>query len=90
MPFILGLPKAAIVTHERFIRAGSMFGALADCTSEDIIYTALPLYHTAAIAIAMGAPLQTGIWHPRRFTKKKVQQKFFKKIKWFRENLISV
>ena len=58
---VSGLPKAAIVTHERFIRAGSLM-KIIDGSPEDIIYTALPLYHTAAIAIAMGACLQSGIY----------------------------
>uniref|UniRef100_A0A8C4Q8C1 Long-chain-fatty-acid--CoA ligase n=1 Tax=Eptatretus burgeri TaxID=7764 RepID=A0A8C4Q8C1_EPTBU len=47
-----GLPKAAIITHERAMR-GAWVPYLCGVTKDDVIYTALPLYHSAASIIAL-------------------------------------
>lgn len=43
-----GLPKAAIITHSRFIWMGSAIHNMLKVRDDDVIYTCLPLYHTAA------------------------------------------
>lgn len=42
-----GLPKAAIMSHLRFINSGEMIGGLMQMTPEDVFYCVLPLYHGA-------------------------------------------
>ena len=56
---IPGLPKAAIVTHARFARAASLM-LLGGMTTDDILYTPLPLYHSAAGMLGMGAVILVG------------------------------
>jgi acyl-CoA synthetase (AMP-forming)/AMP-acid ligase II len=56
-----GLPKAAIVTNQRFLAAAFGFGEiLHEATSEDVIYVCLPLYHGTAQWGGFGASLVTG------------------------------
>ncbi len=56
-----GLPKAAIVTNRRWVGAAYLFGAaLMEATSRDVIYLPLPLYHSNAAMIGLGASLATG------------------------------
>ncbi|MET0344536.1 MAG: long-chain-acyl-CoA synthetase [Polyangiales bacterium] len=56
-----GLPKAAIVTNRRWVGGGFLFGAaLMEATPRDIIYLPLPLYHSNAAVIGLGASLATG------------------------------
>ncbi|XP_074863179.1 long-chain fatty acid transport protein 2 isoform X2 [Carettochelys insculpta] len=45
-----GLPKAAVINHERILLACGLFLA-SGVTSEDIVYNALPLYHSAALLV---------------------------------------
>ncbi|XP_053221096.1 long-chain fatty acid transport protein 2 isoform X2 [Podarcis raffonei] len=47
-----GLPKAALITHERTLLACGLIIA-SGVTSADVIYTALPLYHSAALLIGV-------------------------------------
>uniref|UniRef100_UPI00358E3E3B long-chain fatty acid transport protein 2-like isoform X2 n=1 Tax=Myxine glutinosa TaxID=7769 RepID=UPI00358E3E3B len=47
-----GLPKAAIISHDRALR-GAWVPYLCGATKDDVIYTALPLYHSAASIIAL-------------------------------------
>uniref|UniRef100_A0ACB8EUW6 Uncharacterized protein n=1 Tax=Sphaerodactylus townsendi TaxID=933632 RepID=A0ACB8EUW6_9SAUR len=54
-----GLPKAAIINHKRLIRMSSVL-ALCGVSSKDVVYTALPLYHTAGLLIGIGGCLEVG------------------------------
>lgn len=42
------LPKAAVITHSRYIYIASAIHKVADFKDQDIFYSPLPLYHTAA------------------------------------------
>uniref|UniRef100_A0A8C2YY06 long-chain-fatty-acid--CoA ligase n=1 Tax=Cyclopterus lumpus TaxID=8103 RepID=A0A8C2YY06_CYCLU len=55
-----GLPKAAVVTHER-VWAASFIQAVCGVTSEDIFYINLPLYHSAGFLIGMIGGMERGI-----------------------------
>src|SRR5258706_10322294 len=54
-----GLPKAARFSHGRFIGGGS-YALLAGLTRSDVLYCALPLYHTVGGVIAVNAVLRSG------------------------------
>lgn len=54
-----GLPKAAIVTHER-VWAASFVQAACGSTSEDIFYINLPLYHSAGFLIGLAGGIERG------------------------------
>ncbi|XP_043838021.1 very long-chain acyl-CoA synthetase isoform X1 [Dromiciops gliroides] len=47
-----GLPKAAVINHRRIWYATGIIQA-SNITSEDVIYTSLPLYHSAALLIGL-------------------------------------
>lgn len=56
-----GLPKAAVITNQRWLMAGLAFGKmLHDAKPSDTIYVALPLYHSSAQFGGVGATLATG------------------------------
>jgi fatty-acyl-CoA synthase len=55
-----GLPKAAVITHIRSLGAGLVFAKLGNITQHDVIYTALPLYHSAGGMIGVGSTFTTG------------------------------
>jgi fatty-acyl-CoA synthase len=56
-----GLPKAAIIRNQRMIAAGIAFGRLMHrCGPGDVIYVPLPLYHSSAMFLGLGAALGTG------------------------------
>ncbi|XP_044521111.1 very long-chain acyl-CoA synthetase isoform X2 [Gracilinanus agilis] len=54
-----GLPKAAVINHRRIWYATGLIYA-ADITSEDVIYTSLPLYHSAALLIGLHGSIVKG------------------------------
>ncbi|CAH1255497.1 SLC27A2 [Branchiostoma lanceolatum] len=54
-----GLPKAAKVSYGRMVYA-SMFLVLCGVTEDDVVYTALPLYHSAALCIGLAGAIETG------------------------------
>jgi len=56
-----GLPKAARITHLRWYSAGLAFGyyGLA-LTPSDVVYCALPLYHSNGALIALGSAFVNG------------------------------
>ena len=54
-----GLPKAAVVTHER-VWAASFLQAACGVTAEDIFYINLPLYHSAGFLIGMAGAIERG------------------------------
>jgi acyl-CoA synthetase (AMP-forming)/AMP-acid ligase II len=56
-----GLPKAAIIANKRWLAAAYLFGgAMMDARPTDIIYAALPLYHSSAMFAGVGACLVSG------------------------------
>ena len=54
-----GLPKAARFSHSRFMGGGS-YALLAGLSQRDVLYCALPLYHTVGGVIAVNAVLRSG------------------------------
>ena len=70
-----GLPKAAKMSHMRFLNAGEMMTGLMEFGADDTFYCVLPLYHGAggmvvpSVAMANGRPFvlrrkfsRTGFW----------------------------
>ncbi|CAG9764412.1 unnamed protein product [Ceutorhynchus assimilis] len=55
-----GLPKAAVVSHLRYMYAAGGAHILANLSSEDVFYNPLPLYHSAGGMIAVGQALLFG------------------------------
>lgn len=56
-----GLPKAAVVTNQRFLLAAFAFGdLLLEATSDDVTYVCLPLYHGTGQWGGFGGSLATG------------------------------
>ncbi len=56
-----GLPKAAVVTNQRFLLTAYAFGkAMHEACEHDVIYVPLPLYHGTAQWTGFGACLATG------------------------------
>jgi fatty-acyl-CoA synthase len=54
-----GLPKAARLSHSRFV-AGGAYHLLAGLSRSDVLYCALPLYHTVGGVICVNAVLRSG------------------------------
>ncbi|XP_047425830.1 long-chain fatty acid transport protein 6 [Mugil cephalus] len=54
-----GLPKAAVITHLQSLKAAAGFWAFGG-TEDDVIYTPLPLYHSAASLIGIGGTIHLG------------------------------
>ncbi|KAM6426113.1 long-chain fatty acid transport protein 2 [Liasis olivaceus] len=54
-----GLPKAAVITHQRTLLASGLIIA-SGVTSEDIIYTTLPLYHSSALLLGVNGCIMQG------------------------------
>jgi fatty-acyl-CoA synthase len=74
-----GLPKAAKMSHMRFLNAGEMMTGLMEFGADDTFYCVLPLYHGAggmvvpSVAMATGRPFvlrrkfsRTGFWEDVR------------------------
>jgi fatty-acyl-CoA synthase len=55
-----GNPKAAKISHLRFMMVGTTFGLYFNMSPADRIYTPLPLYHSAAGLIGMGSSWVSG------------------------------
>lgn len=56
-----GFPKAAVVSHRRFmISAGMSYEAGLQCREDDCIYLCLPLYHGTGLFLGLGAAFATG------------------------------
>lgn len=56
---IAGLPKAAVITHLQSLKAAGGFWAYGG-TENDVIYTPLPLYHSAASLVGIGGTIELG------------------------------
>jgi len=66
-----GLPKAAVIRNQRMLGGGFTFGHLMHrATPGDLIYVALPLFHSSALFLGWGSALATGaaIGLRRRFS----------------------
>jgi acyl-CoA synthetase (AMP-forming)/AMP-acid ligase II len=56
-----GLPKASIMSHFRWVKAAGAFGLAAlGLTADDVLYVALPLYHSNALVVAWSSAAATG------------------------------
>ncbi|MEM7409804.1 MAG: long-chain-acyl-CoA synthetase [Myxococcota bacterium] len=56
-----GLPKAAIVTNQRILMAGTMFSrGFFEAGPNDVIYVTLPLYHSNGMFAGVASSLITG------------------------------
>ncbi|XP_033321914.2 fatty acid transport protein 1 isoform X1 [Megalopta genalis] len=55
-----GLPKAAVITNDRFMFIATGIFMIAEFKSTDRFYTPMPLYHTAAGAMTVGAAVLHG------------------------------
>ena len=55
-----GLPKAAIVSHGKSLKAGLFLHPISTSNEQEIIYTALPLYHSAAGLVGIGCTIVNG------------------------------
>jgi citronellyl-CoA synthetase len=56
-----GMPKASILSHERWLKAATGFGeACLELGPGDTVYAPLPLYHNLGLTIGWGAALYTG------------------------------
>lgn len=55
-----GLPKAAVITHMRWLAVGDGWTALFGHGSDDVFYCVLPLYHVAAGMSLLSQVLATG------------------------------
>ncbi|XP_072176676.1 long-chain fatty acid transport protein 4-like [Diadema setosum] len=55
-----GLPKAAIITHSRLLFMAKSIAVSFDIRSDEVIYCALPLYHSAAGCLGAGQIIING------------------------------
>lgn len=55
-----GNPKAANISHYRFLQIGASFAGMSRATEQDRIYVVLPLYHSAGGMCAVGIALNSG------------------------------
>ena len=56
-----GLPKAAKMSHLRFLNAGEMIGGLMEFDKSSVFYCVLPLYHGAGGMVIPSACLAFGV-----------------------------
>jgi fatty-acyl-CoA synthase len=56
-----GLPKAALMSHLRFLNAGGVIAGLLDLERGDVFYNVLPLYHGAGGMVVISVALHLGI-----------------------------
>jgi acyl-CoA synthetase (AMP-forming)/AMP-acid ligase II len=54
------MPKACKISHSRYFLSTLPYRTLCDLTVKDRIYTVLPLYHSAAGLLGVGAALSSG------------------------------
>ncbi len=59
-----GFPKASKISHSRFTNAAAPFRVLCDLQTHDVVYSPLPMYHSAAGMLAVGKYL-AGSMHLR-------------------------
>ncbi|XP_015471979.1 very long-chain acyl-CoA synthetase-like [Parus major] len=54
-----GLPKAAVITELRLMMVASL-GRICGLRPDDVVYTTLPLYHSAGLLVGLGGCLEVG------------------------------
>ncbi|XP_032601896.3 long-chain fatty acid transport protein 5 [Taeniopygia guttata] len=54
-----GLPKAAVITELKLMMVASL-GRVCGLQPDDVVYTALPLYHSAGLLVGLGGCLDVG------------------------------
>ncbi|KAM8794782.1 long-chain fatty acid transport protein 5 [Eudromia elegans] len=54
-----GLPKAAVITEKKLLLVASLC-RLSGLRASDVMYTALPLYHSAALLVGLAGCLEVG------------------------------
>nr|XP_042128630.1 bile acyl-CoA synthetase isoform X2 [Peromyscus maniculatus bairdii] len=54
-----GLPKPAILSHERVLQVSKML-SFCGATADDVVYVVLPLYHTAGLILGVLGCLELG------------------------------
>ncbi|MCA9675282.1 MAG: long-chain-acyl-CoA synthetase [Myxococcales bacterium] len=56
-----GLPKASVMSHNRWVKAAGAFGMAAMALRpDDVLYLALPLYHNNALTVAWSSAAASG------------------------------
>ena len=55
-----GLPKAALISHGRFLSVGAGWMSVIPLGDDDVFYCALPLFHGAALMSLYSTALQSG------------------------------
>jgi acyl-CoA synthetase (AMP-forming)/AMP-acid ligase II len=55
-----GLPKAGIITHQRMIGFGGSFSGLMQVKPDDVVYTSLPIFHSAGGGVGIGMMVWSG------------------------------
>jgi citronellyl-CoA synthetase len=55
-----GMPKAAIFSHGRWMKAYGALGSVMDLNHSDIMYVTLPFYHATAMVVCWGSVLAGG------------------------------
>lgn len=66
-----GMPKAALLKHNRLFRAGKVFGGFGmQLGADDVVYLPLPLYHGTALIVGSASAISFGstIALARRFS----------------------
>lgn len=54
-----GLPKAAVITELKLMMVANL-GRLCGLQPDDVVYTTLPLYHSAGLLIGVGGCFEVG------------------------------
>lgn len=54
-----GLPKAAVITELKLMLVANL-GRVCGLRPDDVVYTALPLYHSAGLMVGLGGCLEVG------------------------------
>ncbi len=83
-----GMPKASIMTHQRWLRGMAGMGQLTlRMKAGEVIYCALPLYHNNALTVSWGASMGTGaaLALDRKFS----ASKFWDRIRHFEADAFS-
>jgi len=81
-----GLPKAAVITHRRYLFTAYTFCHVGfHSSAEDRIYLCLPLYHGTALTAGIGTSLLSGaaVFLRRRFS----ASRFWPEVRQYRTNL---
>ncbi|NXD60457.1 S27A2 synthetase, partial [Corvus moneduloides] len=56
-----GLPKAAVITELKMMMVASL-GWMCGLRPDDVVYTTLPLYHSAGLLVGVGGCLEVGTY----------------------------